>query len=62
MTTESIKTLFIGSVGAGATEVVEVAAGFDPAPITEVTGLISQIIILVATLIGVFREKKNVKS
>lgn len=62
MNAESIKTIFIGSVGAGATEVVEVATSFDPAPITEVTGLISQIIILVATLIGVFREKKNVKS
>ena len=60
MTSETIKTLFIGSAGAGATEVVNVATSFDPAPITEVAGLISQIIILVATLIGVFREKKNV--
>lgn len=62
MNTESIKTIFIGSVGAGATEVVEVATSFDPAPITEGAGLISQIIILVATLIGLFRKKKNVQS
>lgn len=62
MNTESIKTIFIGSVGAGATEVVEVATSFDPAPITEGAGLISQIIILVATLIGLFRKKKNINS
>lgn len=62
MTTESIKTLFIGSVGAGATEVVEVATSFDPAPITEGAGLVAQIIILVATLIELFRKKKSDKS
>ena len=60
MTTDTIKTLFIGSTGAAATEVVNIAQNFDPVPITEGAGLVSQIIILVATLIGLFRKKKNV--
>lgn len=60
MTSDTIKTLFIGSAGAGATEVVNIAQSFDPVPITEGAGLVSQIIILIATLIGLFRKKKNV--
>lgn len=60
MESDTIKTLFIASAGAGATEVVNVVQSFDPVPITEGAGLVSQIIILIATLIGLFRKKKNV--
>lgn len=55
---EQVKFLGIGAVGAVSTEVVTQASTFDPAPITEGVGLVSQIIILVATLIGLFRKKK----
>lgn len=60
MGTDTIKTIFLGSAGLAGEEVVQVATAMDTAPITEGVGLISQIIILVATLIGLFRKKKNV--
>lgn len=53
-------TVFTGIAGAGATEVVEQIPLFDPQPITEGVGLISQIVILVATLVALFKKKKPV--
>ena len=55
----NLKQIAIGTLGAGATEAVTQAVTFDPQPITEGVGLISQIIILVATLIGLFKKKKE---
>jgi hypothetical protein len=60
MNSETIKTIFLGSAGVAGQEAVQVVTALDTAPITEGVGLISQIIILVATLIGLFRKKKNV--
>ena len=59
MQSEQIKTILVGGSGAVASEAVQVAQTFDPAPITEGVGIITQIIILVATLVGLFKKKKS---
>lgn len=60
MLKEKILTLATGATGAGAIEAVEVAQTFDPATVTEGVSLLSQVIILVATLFGLFKKKKAV--
>ena len=57
---DNVKTIFLGSAGVAGQEVVQVATELQVAPITESVGLVSQIIILVATLVSLFRKKKNV--
>ena len=58
MVNEKISTLLVGGAGAGAVEVVNTATTFNPEVITDGVGIISQIVILIATLIGLFRKKK----
>ena len=58
MQSEQIKKILVGGSGAVASEAVQVAQTFDPAPITEGVGIITQIIILLATLVGLFKKKK----
>ena len=53
-----IETAVIGLSGAGGIEVVNQASTIDPAVITDGVGIISQIVILVVTLIGLFKKKK----
>ena len=52
------ETAVIGLSGAGGIEVVNQASTIDPAVITDGVGIISQIVILVVTLIGLFKKKK----
>ena len=53
-----LQTAIIGLSGAGGIEVVDQVATLDPAVITDGVGLVSQIVILIVTLIGSFKKKK----
>ena len=53
-----IETAIIGLSGAGGIEVVNQASTITPAVITDGVGIISQIVILIVTLIGLFKKKK----
>ena len=53
-----IETAVIGLSGAGGIEVVNQASTINPAVITDGVGLVSQIVILIVTLIGLFKKKK----
>ena len=52
------ETAVIGLSGAGGIEVVNQASTINPAVITDGVGLVSQIVILIVTLIGLFKRKK----
>ena len=52
------ETAIIGLSGAGGIEVVDQLTALDPAVITDGVGLVSQIVILIVTLIGLFKKKK----
>ena len=52
------ETAVIGLSGAGGIEVVNQASTLNPAVITDGVGLVSQIVILIVTLIGLFKRKK----
>ena len=52
------QTAIIGLSGAGGIEVVDQVATLDPAVVTDGVGLVSQIVILIVTLIGLFKKKK----
>ena len=52
------QTAIIGLSGVGSIEVVDQVASFNPAVITDGVGLVSQIVILIVTLIGLFKKKK----
>lgn len=60
MLKDKIVTIFTGMAGAGATEVAEKLPVFNPQTVTEGVGLISQIVILVATLVALFKKKKPI--
>lgn len=53
-----IETAIIGLSGAGGIEVVDQVATLNPAVITDGVGLVSQIVILIVTLISLFKKKK----
>jgi len=52
------ETAVIGLSGAGGIEVVNQASTINPDVITDGVGIISQIVILIVTLIGLFKKKK----
>ena len=52
------ETAIIGLSGAGGIEVVDQVTTLNPAVITDGVGLVSQIVILIVTLIGLFKKKK----
>ena len=52
------ETAIIGLSGLGSIEVVDKVATLEPAVITDGVGLVSQIVILIVTLIGLFKKKK----
>ena len=52
------ETAVIGLSGAGGIEVLDQANTLNPAVITDSVGLVSQIVILIVTLIGLFKKKK----
>lgn len=58
MKSEILKPLFVGLTGIGTSEAVEVATAIDPTPIQEGASLLTQLVILVVTLINLFKKKK----
>lgn len=58
MINDKILTSTIGLAGVGSIEAVQVAQQVNPAVISDGLGIISQIVILVVTLIGLFKKKK----
>ena len=52
------ETAVIGLSGAGGIEVVNQASTINPAVITDGVGLVSPSVILIVTLIGLFKKKK----
>ena len=52
------ETAIIGLSGAGSIEVVDQVTSLDPAVISDGVGIVSQIVILIVTLIGLFKKKK----
>lgn len=59
---DTINKIVVGSAGVGASEVVQQVVSNDIAPITEGVGLVTQIVILLATLFGLFKKKKNINN
>lgn len=57
MITENVKALAIGLTGGSASIAVEQIAQFDPEPINAGVSILTQIVILVATLFGLFKKK-----
>ena len=57
-----LQTAIIGLSGAGSIEVVDQIATLNPAVITDGVGLVSQIVILIVTLIGLFKKKKVINN
>lgn len=62
MSLESLKPLGIGAAGFLSSTGVQTAQAVEAVPISETVGIISQIVILVATLIGLFRKNKDGKN
>lgn len=56
---QNIQTLFIGCFGIATSEAVEVAHQLDPKTVTSTIGLVTQLVILVATLFGILKKKKQ---
>ena len=52
------ETAVIGLSGAGGIELVQQAQQIDPQTISDGLGLVGQIVILIVTLIGLFKKKK----
>ena len=55
-------TGIIGLAGAGSIEVVDQVQKIDPEAINSGVGIVSQIVILIVTLIGLFKKKKVTES
>jgi|TARA_R110000782_G_scaffold101334_4_gene188000 hypothetical protein len=60
---DNIKTIAIGAIGAGTSAGVENIASLPLIDISQATSVVTQIIILLATLIGLFKKKRvdNIK-
>lgn len=57
---DSITKLIIGASGISAIEVVERVTAINPEQIASGTSLVVQIIVAIATLIGLFKRKKSI--
>lgn len=53
----NITTVLIGTSGIALSKTVEIAQTLDPTTINSTIGLVSQIVILLATLFGLFKKK-----
>ena len=51
--------LLIGGTGVGVTEVVEQAVSINPDTVNSAVGLIGQLVIIIATIISLFKRKKT---
>lgn len=54
-----LNTIFTALTGIGTAEVVETASAINPTPIQEGATLLTQLVILVVTIINLFKRKKN---
>lgn len=63
MNVDSLKPLAVGAAGFASSIGVQAVEAVEVIPISEAVGVFSQIVILVATLIGLFkRNKENLKN
>lgn len=54
----AIQNLLVGGTGIGAVEVVNQVTTITPNDVNNVVGIIAQIVIAIASLIGIFKRKK----
>lgn len=54
-----LSTILTAGTGIGTAEIVEVASAIDPTPIQEGATLLTQLVILVVTIINLFKRKKS---
>ncbi len=59
MKSSFLATTLTGLVGIGTSGAVEVASNIDPTPIQEGATLLTQLVILVVTIINLFKRKKT---
>ena len=59
---DTINKIVVGATGVGASEIAQQVVSNDLTPVTEGVGLITQIVILLATLFGLFKRKKNINN
>jgi hypothetical protein len=57
MNLENVRTGLVGAVGFGSSVGVQAIEAVETVPISEAVGVVSQIVILIATLIGLFKRK-----
>ncbi len=56
---ENLKLTLLSGASAGTIEVIDQASKIEPSQLTDSVGIISQIIILIATLFRIFGKKKD---
>lgn len=59
---ENLKHIAIGAVGAGTSAGVENISNLETVQLSEGASLVTQIVILIATLISLFKKKKNINN
>lgn len=59
---DTINKIVVGASGVSASEIAQQVVSNDLTPVTEGVGLITQIVILLATLFGLFKSKKNINN
>ena len=59
MKSNFLSTIFTALAGIGTAEVVETASAIDPTPIQEGATLLTQLVILIVTIINLFKSKKT---
>ena len=59
MKSNFLTTVITGATGLGVSEAVDVATSIDPTPIQEGATLFTQLVILVVTIINLFKRKKS---
>ena len=58
----ALTKILIGSSGIGATEIVQSSLPTDPTNIVEISNILIQIVVAIATLFGLFKRKKVAKT
>ena len=58
----ALTKLVIGSSGIGITEIVQNTLPSDPTNIVEISNIIIQIVVAIATLFGLFKKRKVAKT
>jgi hypothetical protein len=58
----ALTKILIGSTGIGATEIVQSSLPTDPTNIVEISNILIQIVVAIATLFGLFKRKKVAKT